>query len=86
MHHFHTLGDSEMSREDLCLADSATTHTILTNKKYFLKLTMLNVKVYRVLQTYLNDLIKQILFCLEENKINSQLIMHCSLVNQREIY
>ena len=38
---------------------------------------------YQVFQTWLKCLKKQILFCLE--KQNSQLIVHCSLVNQREI-
>ena len=37
--------NSKMNREDFCLADSATTHTILKDKKYFqiLKLCKANV-------------------------------------------
>ena len=45
MDNFHILSDSKMRNEDLCLAEIATTHTILTNKKYFSKLTMLEAKV-----------------------------------------
>ena len=45
MNHVHTLGDSEMNKEDLCLANNTSTHTILTNKKYFSKFTMLEAKV-----------------------------------------
>ena len=30
---------------DICLADSATTHTILRNQKYFLNLTLLKANV-----------------------------------------
>ena len=44
MNHFHTLDDSEISKEELCLADNATTYTILTSEKYFSKLTMLEAK------------------------------------------
>lgn len=33
------------SGEDICLIDSATTHTILQDKKYFPSLTSINVKV-----------------------------------------
>ena len=37
--------NSKMNREDFCLADNATTHTILKDKKYFkiLKLCKANV-------------------------------------------
>ena len=37
--------NSKMNREDFCLVDSATTHTILKDKKYFqiLKLCKANV-------------------------------------------
>ena len=38
-----------LNKENLCLSDSATTHTILTNKKYFSKLTMLKGKVNTIL-------------------------------------
>ena len=41
----HILVDSKMNNEDLCLADSATTHTILKSKKYFSTLTMLEANV-----------------------------------------
>ena len=34
-----------MSNEIICLINSATTHTILTSKKYFSKLTILETKV-----------------------------------------
>ena len=44
MNYFHTLGHSEMNKEDLCLADGANTNTIIANKKYFSKLTMLEAK------------------------------------------
>ena len=37
--------NSKMIEEDLCLADSATTHTILKNKKYFQNLTFIKAKV-----------------------------------------
>ena len=40
------LGDIEKKdRKDICLADSATTHTILRNQKYFLNLTLLKANV-----------------------------------------
>ncbi|KAL4038648.1 hypothetical protein IC575_002271 [Cucumis melo] len=41
----HILVDSKMNNEDLCLADSATTHTIHKSKKYFSTLTMLEANV-----------------------------------------
>ena len=37
--------NSKMIEEDFCLADSATTHTILKNKKYFQNLTLIKSKV-----------------------------------------
>ena len=40
------LGDIEkQNTKDTCLADSATTHTILRNHKYFLNLTVLKASV-----------------------------------------
>ena len=40
------LGDIEkQDTRDICLADSATTHTILRNQKYFLNLTLLMASV-----------------------------------------
>ena len=39
------LNNLKMSNEFICLTNSATTHTILTSKKYFFKPTMLKVKV-----------------------------------------
>ena len=41
----YILADSNMNNEDLCLADSATTYTILKSKKYFSTLTMLKANV-----------------------------------------
>ena len=41
----HILADSNMNNEDLCLAYSATMHTILKNKKYFSTLTILEANV-----------------------------------------
>ena len=35
MGHIDEMINSKMIGEDLCLADSCTTHTILKNKKYF---------------------------------------------------
>ena len=37
--------NSKMIEEDLCLVDSATTHTILKDKKYFQNLTLIKAKV-----------------------------------------
>ena len=34
-----------MNEGDICLADYATTHTILPDKRYFLDLTLTNVNV-----------------------------------------
>ena len=35
----------KQNTRDICLADSATTHTILRNQKYFLNLTLLKANV-----------------------------------------
>ena len=35
----------KLNTRDICLADSATTHTILRNQKYFLNLTLLKANV-----------------------------------------
>jgi peptide/histidine transporter 3/4 len=40
-----TLSNSKISDEDTCLADSATTHTILQNTKYFTHLVMTKANV-----------------------------------------
>ena len=37
--------NSKTIGEDLCLADGATTHTILKDKKYFQNLTLIKPKV-----------------------------------------
>ena len=37
--------NSKMTREDFCLADNATTHTFLKDKKYFQNLTLIKAKV-----------------------------------------
>ena len=37
MNYFHTLGDLEINKESLCMADSAIKHTIIINKKIFFK-------------------------------------------------
>ena len=37
--------NSKMIRENFCLEDSATTHTILKDKKYFQSLTLIKAKV-----------------------------------------
>ena len=61
-------------------------HTILTNNKYFFKLTMMKAKVNIISSS--ENLIKGF----EKTNIilfrgqNSQLITHCSLVNQRQIF
>ncbi|KAL5724989.1 hypothetical protein ACHQM5_008186 [Ranunculus cassubicifolius] len=34
--------------EDACLADCATTHTILRNRKYFVNITLLEANVYTI--------------------------------------
>ena len=34
-----------MNEDDVCLADNATTHTILRDKKYFLELTLIKANV-----------------------------------------
>lgn len=34
-HLIHTLVDLEMNKKDICLAESTTTHTKLTNKNIF---------------------------------------------------
>ena len=43
--------DSSMGDEDVCLVDSATTHTILKDQKYFLKLTLATANVYTISST-----------------------------------
>ena len=40
--------NSKMIGEDLCLADSATTHTILKDKKYFQSLVLIKARVNNV--------------------------------------
>ena len=41
----HVLFGLKMNEDDVCLVDCATTHTILRDKKYFLKLTLIKVNV-----------------------------------------
>ncbi|KAL4650234.1 hypothetical protein ACB092_01G072500 [Castanea dentata] len=41
--------NSKMTREDFFLADNATTHTILKNKKYFQKLKLCKANVNTIL-------------------------------------
>ena len=43
--------NSPMGDEDVCLVDSATTHTILKDQKYFLKLTLVIANVYTISST-----------------------------------
>ena len=81
------LNNLKMNNEVICLLDSATTHTILTsNKTIFFKLTMMETKVNTIsgFANVIERFGKTNIICLE--KQNSQLIMHSSLVNQREIY
>ena len=44
----HILAYSNVNDEDLCLADSSTTHTILESKKYFSTLIMLEANVITI--------------------------------------
>ena len=41
----HMLFGLKMNKGDVCLADCATTHTILWDKRYFLELTLIKVNV-----------------------------------------
>lgn len=41
----NTQAQLAVNGKDVCLADSATTHTILKNKRYFSHLTMKNISV-----------------------------------------
>ena len=41
----HVLFGLKMNKDDVCLVDCATTHTILRNKIYFLKLTLIKGNV-----------------------------------------
>ena len=43
--------NSPMGDEDVCLVDSSTTHTILKDQKYFLKLTLVIANVYTISST-----------------------------------
>jgi hypothetical protein len=40
----HTVNEFNINGEDICLADSATTHTILKYKQYFSNLRMMKEK------------------------------------------
>ena len=40
MNFYELILDSKMSDEDICLVDSASTHTIFQDKRYFLSLTL----------------------------------------------
>ena len=44
----HVLFGLKMNKGDVYLADYVTTHTILLNKKYFLKLTLIKVNVHTI--------------------------------------
>ena len=41
----HVLFGFKMNEDDVCLANCATTHTILRDKRYFLELTLIKVNV-----------------------------------------
>ena len=41
----HVLFGLKMNEDDVCLADYATTHTILRDKRYFLELTLIKANV-----------------------------------------
>ena len=41
----HVLFGLKMNKDDVCLVDCATTHTILRDKRYFLELTLMKVNV-----------------------------------------
>ena len=41
----------EMNEDDVCLADCATTHTILRNKRYFLELTLIKDNISTIFGT-----------------------------------
>ena len=40
-----------MNEDDVCLADCATTHTILQDKRYFLELTLIKANVSNIYGT-----------------------------------
>ena len=50
--------NSKMNREDFCLADSAITHTILKDKKYFQSLILCKANVNTILGS--SNLIEEI--------------------------
>ena len=41
----------KMNEDDVCLADCATTHTILRDKRYFLELTLIKANVSTISRT-----------------------------------
>ena len=41
----HVLFGLKMNGDDVCLADYATTHTILRDKRYFLELTLIKANI-----------------------------------------
>jgi hypothetical protein len=45
MDSLHVINKLNINGEDICLADGATTHTILKHKQYFLNIRMLKAKV-----------------------------------------
>ena len=45
MYLIETLSNSKMNDEDICLADSVTTYTMLKDNKYFAQLIMTTVSV-----------------------------------------
>ena len=47
----HVLFGIKMNEDDICLADCVTTHTILRDKRYFLKLTLIKANVSTISST-----------------------------------
>jgi hypothetical protein len=46
----HTINESNISSEDICLADSATMYTFLRYKQYFSNLKMMKAKVNTIIR------------------------------------
>jgi hypothetical protein len=85
MGHIDGMINSKMISEDLCLADSCTTHTILRDKKYFQNLILNKASVNTI--SGLSNLIEgsgrvNIILPKEQNFV---LMMLCILLNLEEI-
>ena len=78
--------NSKMNKEDFCLVDSSTTHTILKDKKYFQSLILCKVN-FNTISTSLN-LIESSGRAIIMLPKGTKLCINdlCILLNQEEIY